>query len=503
MATDVEPFVGTVAVLAVLAGAVWLMLRSAVAHRILLPVAVGLGLRLVVMLAAHFGSVWSGDHGFMYRDDRGYEAMARIIAEHWRAGEIVNPAREDIAGTYIYGYPAFLGLVFTIAGTKILLAKTINVVFSAATVLVGALLGERLLGRQALQRTAWILALMPTLVWWAAPLMKEAACAFLFVACLLALTHFFRPWAIAAFAFAFLLLAMTRTTLSVAFGIAGVALVIVLAFRERGRPAVGRLAVLAVLMAGIPALSVVLQGQGQVGAVVNAYRSTANNEIDQYREASVGLGGHSVGQSVRIVVREVPKSIVAPYPWAFDKGAATWDRSLYPGMWVWYLLFPTAAFGLWRWRRRPELWLLVATVLPYLAVNVLTSGFQFRQRSSVEPLFALFVVAGLVSWRQTLRWGAYALLAVAVAAAIQSRGAIAPAAIVLGAGAVRLLSGRVRGPAVPAVPVDVFGRWFERDPATFEPARDGQEGRRANTNSLHPSPPPHVRSRSSSKPRSR
>ncbi len=299
MATDLEPFVGTVAVLAVLAGAVWLMLRSAAAHHILLPVAVGLGLRLVVMLVAHFGSVWAGDHGFMYRDDRGYEAMARVIAEHWRAGEIVNPAREDIAGTYIYGYPAFLGLIFTIAGTKMLLAKAINVVFSAATVLVGALLGERLLGRQALQRTAWLLALMPTLVWWAAPLMKEAACAFLFVACLLALTLFFRPWAIAGFAFAFLLLAMTRTTLSVAFGIAGVALVIVLAFKERGRPAIGRLAVVAVLMAGIPALSVVLQGQGQVGAVVNAYRSTANNEIDQYREASVGLGGHSVGQSVQ------------------------------------------------------------------------------------------------------------------------------------------------------------------------------------------------------------
>ena len=199
---------------------------------------------------------------------------------------------------------------------------------------------------------------------------------------------------------------MTRTTLSVAFGIAGVALVIVLAFRERARPALGRLALVAVLMTGIPALSVVLQGQGQVGAVFNAYRSTANNEIDQYREASVGLGGHSVGESARIVVREVPKSLVAPYPWAFDKGAATWDRALYPGMWVWYVLFPTAVFGLWRWRRRPELWLLVATVAPYLAVNVLTSGFQFRQRSSVEPLFVLFVVAGLVSWRQTLRWGA-------------------------------------------------------------------------------------------------
>jgi hypothetical protein len=500
---DLEPFLGTVAVLAVLVGAVWLMLRCAAAHEILLPVAVGLGLRLVVMLAAHFGSVWSGDDGFMYRDDRGYDAMARVIAEHWRAGEIVNPAREDIAGTYIYGYPAFLGLVFTIAGSKMLLAKAINVVFSAATVLLGALLGERLLGRQALRRTAWLLALMPTLVWWSAPLMKEAGCAFLFVACLLALTHFFRPWATAAFSIAFLVLAMTRTTLSVAFGLAGIALVAVLGFRERGHPAMARLAVVAVLVAGIPALSVVLQGQGQVGAVVNAYRSTANNEIEQYREASVGLGGHSFGDSVRIVVREVPKSLVAPYPWAFDKGAATWDRALYPGMWVWYVLIPTAAFGLWRWRRRPELWLLVATVLPYLTVNVLTSGFQFRQRSSVEPVFLLFVVAGLVSWRQALRWGAYALLAVAVGAAIQSRGAIAPAAIALGAGAVWLASGRVRGPSVPAVPVDVFGRWFERPAPVLEAQQDLQDGRFTNTNSLQPSPPPQVRSRSSSKPRSR
>jgi hypothetical protein len=461
--SDLEPFVGTVAILALLAGAVWLMLRSASAHGILLPVAVGLGLRLVVMLAAHFGSVWSDDHGFMYRDDRGYEAMAKVIAEHWRAGEIVNPAREDIAGTYIYGYPAFLGLVFTIAGTKLLLAKAINVVFAAATVLVGALLGERLLGRQALRRTAWLMALMPTLVWWSAPVMKEAGCALLFVACLLALTHFFRPWAIALFAASYLMLAMTRTTLAVAFGIAGIGLVVFLALRERTRAALARLAIVGALMTGILGFALFFQGQGQVGAVVNAYRSTASNEIDQYRDASVGLGRHSLGESVHIVVREVPKSLVAPYPWAFDTGAATWDRALYPGMWVWYVLFPTLAFGLWRWRRQPELWLLVATVLPYLAVNVLTSGFQFRQRSSVEPLFLLFVVAGLVSWRQTLRWGAYALLVVAVGAAIQSQGAIAPAAIAVGAGAVWLLSGRVRGPTSPAVPVDVFGGWFGRE----------------------------------------
>ena len=495
--------VGTVAILAVLVWAVWLVLRGASAHAILAPVAVGLGLRLIVMLAAHFGSVWSGDHGYMYRDDRGYVAMATVIAEHWRAGEIVNPAREDIAGTYIYGYPAFLGLVFTIAGSKLLLAKAINVVLSAATVLLGALLGERLLGRQVLGRTAWLLALMPTLVWWSAPAMKEAACAFLFVACLLALTRFFRPGAIAAFAAAGLALAMTRTTLAVAFGLAALGLVVYLAVRERGRAALARLVLIGLLAVGIPALSVYFQGQGQVGAVVNAYRSTANNEIDQYRDAAVGLGDHSLGESVKIVLREVPRTLVAPYPWAFDKGAATWDRALYPGMWVWYVLFPTAAYGLWRWRRRPEAWLLVGTVLPYLAVNVLTSGFQFRQRSSVEPLFLLFVVAGLVSWRQTLRWGAYALLAVAAAAAIQSRGAVAPAAIVVGAGAVWLLSGRVRGPDVPAEPVDVFGGWFKPRERAFELAGSGQDARRANTNSLQPSPPPQVRSRSSSKPRSR
>jgi hypothetical protein len=460
MTTDVEPLVGTVAILALLAGAIWLMLRSASAHDILLAVAVGLGLRLVVMLAAHFGSVWSGDDGYMYRDDRGYVAMAKVIAEHWRAGEIVNPAREDIAGTYIYGYPAFVGLIFTIAGTKLLLAKAINVVFSAATVLLCALLGERLLGRQVLRRTAWLVALMPTLVWWSAPLMKEAGTAFLFVASLLALTHFFRARAVATFGLLVLMLAMTRTTLAVALGLAGFGLVIFLALHERTRPALTRLAVVGALMLGIPAVSLVLQGQGQVGSVVNAYRSTANNEIDQYRDASVGLGDHSIGESARIVLREVPKSLVAPYPWAFDRGSATWDRALYPGMWVWYLLIPTVAAGLWRWRRRPEAWLLVGTVVPYLAVNVLTSGFQFRQRSSVEPLFLLFAVAGLVSWRQSLRWGAYALLAVAVGAAIQSRAAIAPAAIVLGAGFVWLLSGRVRGPSTPAVPVNVLGGWF-------------------------------------------
>jgi hypothetical protein len=466
MTTDLEPVVGTVALLAVLAGAIWLMLRSASSHDILLPVAVGLGLRLVVMLGAHFASVWSGDNGFLFRDDRGYVDMAKVISSHWRVGEIVNPAREDLAGSYIYGYPAFVSLVFTIAGPKLLLAKAFNVVFSAATVLLTALLAERLLGRQVLRRAAWLVALMPTLMWWAAPMIKEAGCAFLFVACLLALMHFFRSGAIAAFAIAFLALAMTRTTLAVAFGIAGVGLVLFLALRERTRPAMGRLAVIGVLMTGIPALSVFLQGQGQVGDVVNAYRFTAKNEIAQYRDASVGsLRDRSLVESTAIIAREVPKTLVAPYPWTFDRGAATWDRALYPGMWVWYVLFPTAAFGLWRWRRRPELWLMVGTILLYLSVNALTSGFEFRQRSNVESLFVLFVLAGLVSWRQSLRWGAVALLVVAVGAAVQSRGVIAPAGILLGAAALWLLSGRVHDPSAPGVPRDVVSGWIGRDVA--------------------------------------
>ncbi|MEA2442782.1 MAG: hypothetical protein QOJ12_74, partial [Thermoleophilales bacterium] len=163
------------AVLAGAAGALLLvLLRGARDHGILAPVAVGLGVRLAVMLVAHGGSTSLGDGGFFYLDDQTYMRGATRLAHLWAQGSLPDPGRYDVVGTHLFGYQFLVAVLFGLGTTSVVLGKLANVLIGAVTVYLVARIAGRVLGEQAQVRGAWLAALAPSLVWWSAPLMKEA-----------------------------------------------------------------------------------------------------------------------------------------------------------------------------------------------------------------------------------------------------------------------------------------------------------------------------------------
>src|SRR2546429_5497766 len=109
-----------------MAGAILALVRAGKRNGILWPVLIALGLRLAVMLAAHFVSVAHGDDGFFFNDDRTYHEAARRIAHAWRGGHLVDPTSYEYAGSLQVGFSALAGVVYTLTGVHLLSVKFVN-----------------------------------------------------------------------------------------------------------------------------------------------------------------------------------------------------------------------------------------------------------------------------------------------------------------------------------------------------------------------------------------
>jgi 4-amino-4-deoxy-L-arabinose transferase-like glycosyltransferase len=412
--------------------------RRAAAHGILVAVVVGLALRLVVMLIAHAGSVDLGDHGFLFVDDQTYFSRASRLVDLWQSGRFPDPSRHDIFGTYQFGYELFLAGIFALGTKSVLLGKLVNVLVGGITVYVVARLGGRLLGKQAQVRAAWLAALAPSLVWWSAPLVKEALATLLVCLGVLAVTALPRTSAVATLGAVLAALVLVRPTAAVALFV-GAAVALAVVGKQAGRGWVTRplLVRTAGLLAALALLGL-LVSRGHVSGFVHAYSSTIDRMVHVHQ-----------GGNLARVPYDAVKSLVTPLPWVFDSGTRNWDRALYPGMWLLLCAYPLAAAGAWRLRRHPEAALLVATAIAAVLVNAFTAGFVFRQRSMIEPLVLLLALAGAPSWPVAGQYVSAALAVVAVVAGVQSRSVVVVLVIAAAAGAVLLVTRRL-----PARPFD-------------------------------------------------
>jgi peptidoglycan/LPS O-acetylase OafA/YrhL len=415
------------------------VVRRAKSHGLLAPVLVGFALRLVVMLIAHFSSRSLGDRGILVLDDETYFRGAQKLAAFWSAGQAPDPARVDILGTYQFGYQLFLGVLFTLGTSSILLGKLVNVLIGAANVLIVALLGGRVLGERWKLRAAWVTALAPSLVWWSAPLLKEALATMLVALGLLAITYLPRPRAVAGLAavLAFLLILRGPAAFALVVG-AGIAIAIA------GRAVEGKwlsrplLRFSAILVGGLVVVAVVVS-RGNLHNLYDQYNLVVHRMIHQYQ------GGNPAR-----VPYDAIKSLVTPLPWVFDRGTENWDRGLYPGVWLLFCALPLAAMGAWRLRRSPETWAMMGTAATALTINSITSGFVFRQRSMIEPVILLLALAGIRSWRMAARTASATLGVITVYAAVQSRSPLVAALIAAAAVAMSMLSRRL-----PARPLEL------------------------------------------------
>jgi hypothetical protein len=408
--------------------------RAAGAANLGRPVAVGAALRLAVMLAAHFGSVATGGRGFMFLDDRGYAHVAGLLADHWRQGSLVDPASYQFAGSYVFGFPTLVGLIFLLTGESLLAAKLVNVLLGTATILVTARIGRELGGERAARYTAWLVAIAPTVVWWSAPLLKEAAVAFLVALSVSFALQLPRARAAGGLLVGLFGLAVTRIPAVLGMGAALFTAWLAAAWMMRKRVSWSALAIVTVLGTLLGAAALGFVAHGNPVALLTQYASTVRSTAAAYP------GGNPRG-----IPADVVRTALAPYPWAFDRGAQSWYRALYPGMWVWYVLLPTAALGLVRLRRRAEFWLFAIPISFLVLASALTAGFTIRQRSSIEPLVLVLVALGVDSWRKVFRRGAAAMFAIALFATIQSQSLLIGAVVAAAAVAVLIVAERLPG----------------------------------------------------------
>jgi hypothetical protein len=422
------------------------------------------------MLVAHFGSLSLGDHGILVLDDQTYIRGGTVVADLWREGHTPDISQPGLLGTYQFGYQVFLAALFTLGTPSILLGKLVNVMFGGITVLLVALLGGRLLGEDAKVRAAWLAALAPGLVWWSAPLLKEAAATMLMALGLLAITYIPRSrWVVVlAGVLAVLLILRGPAALALMVG-AGVGVAVA------GRQAFGKwlsrpfVAFSGLLLGGLIVVAAVVS-RGNLANFYNQYDFVVHRMINEYNG----------GNPIRLPYDAV-KALVSPLPWVFDRGTENWDRGLYPGVFVLMCALPLACAGAWRLRRRPEAWAFLATAATALAINAFTSGLVFRQRSMIEPIVLLLALGGVTSWRMAGRWVSATLAVVAVAAGVQSRSPVVAAAIAAVAAAVFLAAGRLparRFRFRPDSPmVDGFRRAGEARTAAPAAAARGLPGR--------------------------
>jgi hypothetical protein len=413
---------------ALMIGAVTVLVRLGRRIGVAAAVLAGLAIRLVVMLIAHAISVHQGTGGMMFIDDITYYQDGKLLAAYWGAGHLVDPQGVNFVGSLQFGFQSLVGVVFTLVGDSVVAAKLVNVLAGGATILICAHIADVALGRASVNRAAWFVALLPSAIWWSAPMLKEAAATMLFaLALLLALRTVRKPMFALPALLVLLALAVTRASAAVSVAVpAGAAMVTLAVASVRSGELGGLTAVRRVggLAAAI-VLAVLVVSRGHVAETAGGYRSLLSSMFHSYQGGNIGH-----------LPVDLVKSTFSPLPWAFDRAARTWDAGLYPGMWAIYALLPLAARGAWRRRASLESRIVIAAATLYMLENCITSGFIFRQRSVVEPFIALFAVAGISSWQGAARWTAAAWAAVGAYATVHTRspavsGAIAAAVLAL------------------------------------------------------------------------
>src|SRR5215218_5142586 len=125
-ATSLAALAGGITFCTAIVSAALLIFSKARASDVLGPVAVGCALRLGVMVAAHLGSLHTGDRGLMFLDDWGYFHRGTLIASPWAEGHIVNPTLYQYAGTYQFGFYALVASVFVLIGKSVIGVKLVN-----------------------------------------------------------------------------------------------------------------------------------------------------------------------------------------------------------------------------------------------------------------------------------------------------------------------------------------------------------------------------------------
>lgn len=367
-------------------------------------------------------------------DEIQYDEMARLWADGkfwWGTTPFDQPHPTAWKSPL---YPAFLGIVYEIFGENPLRAALVQAPLAAVTVVLTWLLGRRLFGSTVAIVAAWIVALFPLAFEYHGILFPETLAIPLTIGSVLAFAGR-EPTVRVALASGGLigLCVLARPTsvfLLVAFV---VAMLLAVPFRQAARfSAIGIAAAVLVVMPWTIRNAIEFDGFIPVSVQDAAAYGTFNPETaadtenrwawrailqdppDVIADPPPGLTEAEFRSELQSVAREY----IADHPLSVPKAMfwngviRFWDlrrpadaveeadfqgrsRSVrWVGLGMYWLMLPVAVAGLWKLRRRPELfWPTVATLASLLVLFATIAGTRYR--APVEPLIVLLAASML------------------------------------------------------------------------------------------------------------
>ena len=375
--------------------------RERVKSRFVAPVAVGIALRLAVASAI-------GGRA-LFPDEVGYDRVGRMLASAWHAHDSIDVASASVAGTRDIGYFLFVGAIYYVVPSLLVLSLC-NAVVSGFSAYFAGRIGEHFgVGSAA----AWLVALYPTAIFWGSTGLKDGLLATLFLA---SVALAFEGPSLRVLAVSVALISATFLIRPVLAGmamciqIAALAPIVVRAHHGRVVALLG-LAGFAwmVVNVGLPAY--------------HAEQATATAVAGGVAISNLSLSG-------------LVRGLLGPFPWSYGPGVSAVGEAQYPGQVMLILLLPAACVGGWEALRRGTFTMRAVVgacffyILIYQSVSEFSEGF-FRQRFDVELILLILAAYAFKSRREVADVGTALWLCLIPTAALVQSGALPLAGVAL------------------------------------------------------------------------
>lgn len=324
--------------------------------------------------------------GLFFPDALHYDAQAQQLSDS--STQIAVTSGKE-------GWPLLLSLLYRMFGHSPILGLLVNAIAAALTVCVLAHAAHRLtLPRRA---TAWILALLPTTLFWSSLLLRESL-TWLFMAIILfalsgLVTHrsSLREMMIFAIGLAGLLAFRgTMAILMAAFGLAAIVL-----SRNRGRGIA--ISIVMIALVSVPG-PVATKLDAIVGIYTPAHLNASRTALARTASTAFDTSVTDLQSAQSAIPRVLPRVLLGPFPWEW--GAVGIPFAL-DGV-LWCMILFLAIRG---WHRHADRRQLLVAVLPAAALLVALAftsgnyGTMVRLRLQATVLIIPLAAAGLTGLR--------------------------------------------------------------------------------------------------------
>jgi hypothetical protein len=386
----------------------WSLLPQEVFRKKLFRTALIVRVVIVFFLYGLFNFLYGTPYEFLAADAKFYDSAGRTLAAVFRSGSLDLSSISAYADLSDMGYPVVLGLFYALFVDSLLIARLIQALLGAYSVVLSYDLAQRNFGEPVARISGILMMLMPNLLYYTGLSLKETVMVFILVAFAnlgdLVLKSPQWKW---KYVLGFLALGLSLYFFRVVlFACAILAFVTALLVSSRYISGAYRRLTLLIWL-GLAVVALAQFDETIVEDVTTYWEASGSNLDDQMRNFANREGGNRLAAYGSRTVF-LPLMVSAPFPTFVDTGqeqlmllsGAYFTRNIY-AFFVLVALFWFLRTGMWRLHV-----LILALTGGYLFV-LSSSGFALSERFHLPllPFFCMMVAAGIqVSTPRTMVW---------------------------------------------------------------------------------------------------